>query len=164
MAAKIKLPHQPCCPVFDPATLDEQTQAWQDRLFVRDEVRQLFHIPLNMGKVVTRMWERVQESGAAPKNEDFLLLAYDPSPWKSELYMTVTREVEGTDMARLSGVFVSKVFDGPYNAVPRYLKEMESYLRTLENKALKYYIYYTYCPKCAKVYGHNYCVVFAQVS
>ena len=30
-------------------------------------------------------------------------------------------------------------------------------------KAGKYYFYYTSCPKCAKKYGHNYIVAFAEV-
>lgn len=27
----------------------------------------------------------------------------------------------------------------------------------------KYYFHYTSCPKCAKIYGHNYVVAFAKV-
>lgn len=30
-------------------------------------------------------------------------------------------------------------------------------------KAIKYYFYYTTCPKCARKYGHNYIVAFAEV-
>lgn len=30
-------------------------------------------------------------------------------------------------------------------------------------KAKKYYFYYTSCPKCAKKFGHNYIVAFAEV-
>lgn len=48
----------------------------------------------------------------------------DRSPWKSELYMTVTKEVPDADNVRLSD---------------------------------------TFCLKCAKAYGKNYVVAFAQV-
>ena len=56
------------------------------------------------------------------------MLAYDPSPWKSELHMTVTKEVPNAKNMTLTGEFFSKVFDGPYNAVPKWIKEMDKLL------------------------------------
>jgi hypothetical protein len=105
-----------------------------------------------------------KDAGAAPDMKDFLLLAYDPTPFKSEFFMTVTKEVPGAENFKLSGTFVSKVFDGPYRAVPRWVRELDVYLRSQGQAAGKYYFYFTYCPKCAKSYGHNYCVAFAQVT
>ena len=92
-----------------------------------------------------------------------MCLAYDPSPWKGELYVAVTKEVPGAKNAKLSGTFISRVFDGPYNAVPKWIKEMDSYLAGQGKKASRYYFYYTTCPKCSKIHGHNYVVAFAQV-
>ena len=154
-----------CCPVFDPSPWENKTHNWVEKPFIRDYLPQLFHMPLPsmMGKVIGRMWEKAQDAGAAPEMKDFLLLAYDPSPWKSELYMNVTKEVPGTENVKLTGTFISKVFDGPYNHAPKYLKEAETYLSSQGMKAKKYYFYYTTCPKCAKKYGHNYIVVFAEV-
>lgn len=116
-----------------------------------------------MGRVVTRMWNMIQQANARPADRDFIMLAYDPSPWKSELYITVTKEVPDALNVRLSGTFMSRVFDGPYNAVPKWFKEMEGYAQSKGKKAIKQYFYYTACPKCAKKYGHNYVVAFAQV-
>ncbi|MGI5826305.1 MAG: hydrolase [Patescibacteria group bacterium] len=109
------------------------------------------------------MWKKIQEAKAEVETKDFLMLAYDPSPWKSEIYMTVAKEVPGTKNVKLSGTFLSKVFDGPYNAVPKFIKEMDKFVETQGKKVKKYYFYYTYCPKCAKKYGHNYVVAFAAV-
>ncbi|MBN2251889.1 MAG: hypothetical protein JW724_07435 [Candidatus Altiarchaeota archaeon] len=152
-----------CCPRFDPAPWEEKERVWKDKPFIRDDVTQLFHIPLNMGTVVKRMWKRIQDADARPKDSDFIMLAYDPSPWKSELYMTVTKEVPGARNVKISGTFITKVYDGPFNAVPKWIRDMDAYLAAGGKKALKYYFYYTTCPKCAKKYGHNYCVAFAQV-
>jgi effector-binding domain-containing protein len=116
-----------------------------------------------MKKTITSMWQKAQDAKADPEIKDFLLLATDPSPWKSELYMTVTKEVPGAENVKLSGTYLSKVFDGPYNAVPKWLKELENYVSSEGKKAKKYYFYFTTCPKCAKIYGHNYAVAFAQV-
>jgi hypothetical protein len=154
-----------CCPRFEPAALDGKTHVWDNKLFMKDTVPQVFHIPLPgaVMRTVTRMWDKVQQAKAAPAMADFLLLAYDPSPWKSEYYMTIDAPVPGAAEARLSGTFLSKVFDGPYSSVPKWIKEMDSYAAARGHKVKKHYFYYTTCPKCAKLYGHNYVVAFAQV-
>ncbi len=153
-----------CCPLFDPNRWQEKTHYWQNKLFLQDEVFQILHIPLNMAAVVKRMFAKIEAVKAAPADQDFLMLCYDPSPWKSEIYMTVTKQVPNGRMAKLSGTFVSKVFDGPYNHVPKWIKEMDQYLEKHQQKAIKYYFHFAYCPKCMKKFGHNYCIAFAQVA
>lgn len=153
-----------CCPVFDPTRWDEKTHIWKDKLFLEDEVKQIMHVPINMTSVVKRMFKQIEDADAMPEEKDFLMLAYDPSPWKSEIYMTVTKDIPHEKMAKLSGAFISKVYDGPYNHVPKWIEDMDKYLASQHKKALKYYFHFAYCPSCAKKYGHNYCTAFAQVA
>lgn len=152
-----------CCLPLNTKLWDEKIHIWKDKLFLQDNVFQIMHIPVNMSSVITRMCNKIEEAKAMPNPKEFLMLCYDPSPWKSEIHMTVTKEVPNEKMVRLSGVFVSKVFDGPYHHVPKWIKKMDEYLSTHKQKALKYYFHYAYCPKCAKEYKHNYCIAFAQV-
>ncbi len=109
-------PEHICCPDVDLERWDGKTHIWKDKLFLQDNTIQFMHIPLNMGRVVTRMMKKVEEASAATELGDFLMLAYDPSPWKSEIHVSVTKDVPGGKMVKLSGTFFSKVFDGPYNA------------------------------------------------
>lgn len=152
-----------CCYPFDTSLWDEKTHSWNEKLFLQDDVAQFMHIPLNMTPVVNRMFKKIEEAGAMPEVKDFLMLAYDPSPWKSEIYMTVTKAVPNGKMAKLSGTFVSKVYDGPYNYVPRWIEDMDKYLASQGQKSLRYYFHFAYCPKCVKKYGHNYCIAFGKV-
>lgn len=154
-----------CCPEFDPVPWENKIHIWHDKLFIKDSIPEFFHIPLpnTLKKVISRMWSKAEEAEAAPEMKDFLLLAYDPSPWKGELYLAVTKEVPDVENVKVSGKFISKVFDGPYNGVPKYIKVMDAHLTSLGYKAQKYYFYYTTCPKCAKKYGHNYIVAFAEI-
>jgi len=154
-----------CCPVFDPSLWDNKKHVWSDKLFLKDSVPELFHIPLPSmyGKVVSRMWQKAEDAGAAPEMKDFLLLAHDPSPFKSNLFLAITKEIPGEENVKLSGTYMSKVFDGAYNKVPKYIKETDGYLASLKMKAKKYYFYFAYCPECAKKYGHNYIVAIAEV-
>lgn len=154
-----------CCPEFDPSSWEGKTVIFEDKLFVKNTTPQFLHMPLpgTIGKMVTKSWAEMEAAGARPANQDFLWLAYDPSPWKCEHYFHVTHEVPGLTNVKLSGTFITKVFDGPFNHVPKWIKEMDAYLASQNKKAAKYYFYYTTCPKCAKKYGHNYVVIFAEI-
>ncbi len=158
-------PIQPtgCCPLFDPAPWTDKEITWDNKLFAQDRVRCLFHIPLNMGQVMTRMCARIKEAGADVKPENFVMLSEENSPWQSVQYMSVAKEVPGLRNVRISGTFLTKVFEGSYKEVRHWYLEMLQYVAAKGKTASKIYIYYTTCPKCAKAYGKNYVVLFAQV-
>jgi hypothetical protein len=154
-----------CCPKLDPKPWEEKKHVWKNKLFIKDTLPQLFHMPFPpmVGRMVQRQWQKAQKAGADPKLKDFLWLAHDPSPWKSEHYIHVTKEVPDAENVKISGTFLTKVFDGPFNAVPKWVKIMDKFVQSKGKKVKKYYFYFTTCPKCAKKYGHNYVVAFAQV-
>ena len=69
----------------------------------------------------------------------------------------------GADNIKLSGDFLTHVFEGPFSQMSAWCKEMEENV-TGKGKSLdKLYYFYTTCPKCAKHYGKNYVVAIAQV-
>jgi hypothetical protein len=154
-----------CCPVFDPEPWDRKTWEWQDKLFLKDSLKTFFHIPSSktIGKVVGRMWNLVQDAGAAPEMKDFILMCTDPTPFHSDYYMNLTREIPGANMVRMTGTFYTRVFDGPYNAVPKWIRQLKVDAADQGVRFTEYYVYFTTCPKCAKEYGHNYAVAFARV-
>ncbi|MFC1647186.1 hydrolase [Patescibacteria group bacterium] len=154
-----------CCQEFNPVGWDGKTHFWKDKLFIKDKIPQLFHIPIPamIGKMITKQWKKATDAGAAPDLKDFLWLSYDPSPWVSEHYIYVTKEVPDAENVMFTGNYISKVFDGPYNYAPKWMKEMDKYLKDINQTPKKYYFYFTTCPKCAKKHGHNYVVLFAQV-
>jgi len=154
-----------CCPPFDPSGWDEKAFVWQDKRFIKGAIPLLFHIPWPpmIGRLMMRMWKMAQAADAAPPREEFLCLATDPSPWRGEYLIGVTREVPGIENVSLSGTFLTRVFEGPYSAVPRWIEDMEAYARSQGRSVRKHYFYYTTCPKCAKQRGKNYVVGFAEV-
>jgi hypothetical protein len=155
----------PCCPKFDPGPWDKKEILWKDKLFVKGTVPQLWHTPLpgTMVSTVAKMWKSIEKAGAKPKDKDFMMLNAESSPWKGEIFINSTKTVPGAQNVDLSGTYYTWVFDGPYNATPRWVKRMNQYMRNRNKKALKYYFHFTTCPRCAKIYGHNYAVAFAKV-
>ncbi len=150
-----------CCPRFNPEPWDEKEATWQDRLFLKDHVRSFLHIPLNMGKVMTRNMERIEEADALTPEP--LTLSDEKSLWGSDIYIAVSKEVPGAEMTRVSGTFLTKVFEGPYKNTGTWVKEMKDYVESKGKEIEKLYFFYTTCPKCAKVYGKNYTVLLATV-
>ena len=154
-----------CCPKFSPKKWDKKTFNWKNKKFIKETIPTLFHIPFPpmIGKRITKMYDLAVGAKADPPVKEWLVLFYDPSPFRSEMYMNVTKPVKGANNVTISGKFLSKVFDGPYNAIPKFIKEMDGYLLGQGKKAKDYYVHYAYCPKCAKKYGHNHMVLFAEV-
>ena len=162
----MKNQNQECCPRFDVKKWDKRTFKWDRKLFIKESIPTFFHIPFPpmIGKKMMKMFELSEKSNANIQDKsDALVLFHDPSAFKSEIYYSVTTEVKGANNTTISGEYVAMVFDGPYNSIPRYIKEMEKYLKEKGQSADDYYVHYAYCPKCAKESGHNYLILFAQV-
>lgn len=150
-----------CCEKFDPAPWQEKEIEWQDKLFVKDHIRSFFHIPINMGKVVTKNMALIEKADA--KADYQLMLTDENSLWGADVYIVVSKEVPGAQMAKLSGTYLTKVYDGPYNNAGKWAKDMMNYVKGKRKEIKKLYFSYTTCPNCAKKYGHNYVVLFAQI-
>ncbi len=151
-----------CCPRFDPAGWDTVEFEFHDRPFVRATTVNFLHIPLNMGMMMKRTWGAIERAGAAPC-DDFLVLSTDPTPWRGEHFFAVTKDVPRATMVRLSGRYLARVFEGPYRQAGEWAREMQRYVEAQGNELRKLYFFYTTCPKCARHYGKNYVVAFAEV-
>ncbi len=151
-----------CCPRFNPEPWDEKEFVFNQKLFAKAKTINFFHMPLNIAPVIVKTWKKIEEAGADSK-ESFLMLSYDLSPWSGEHYFSVEKEVPELEMVRLSGTFLSKVFEGPFKDAKKWLKEMDKYVESKGEKVKKLYFFYTTCPKCAKYFGKNYVVAFAQI-
>jgi hypothetical protein len=150
-----------CCARLDVARWDEQELTWQDRPFLKDHIRAFLHIPLNFGAVVTRDHAAIEAAEAYPARPFWL--SDESSAWGSELYTAIDGDVPGAEVERLSGTFLTKVFEGPYRKARTWVREMGDYARERGREVQKVYFYYATCPKCAKHFGKNQVVLVAKV-
>ncbi|MBN1123868.1 MAG: hypothetical protein JXA82_02595 [Sedimentisphaerales bacterium] len=150
-----------CCPRFDPEPWDEKELVWQDRLFIKDRVLCFFNIPLNFGKVIVRNLPKIEKAEAFPPVP--VGLSEHTSKWNMDLYIEVSREVPDAENVRLSGTYLSKVFEGPYNQTGKWCKQMQEWVKTKGKEIKRWFMFYTTCPRCAKHYGKNYVVILTEV-
>jgi len=150
-----------CCPRFHPEPWDNQSLHFDNKPFVKTSTISLFHVPLNMGTVFTRTWEAIKKAHA--DTGGFLVLSHDDSAWHADHLFAVANDVPGADMVRLSGDFLTKVFEGPYSEARHWCTEMEQHVQQKGKHLDAMYFFYTTCPRCAKHYGKNYVVGVARV-
>lgn len=151
-----------CCPPLDVSKWDGTTIEWKEKLFVKDHVTSVLHIPLNYGGVVTRVLSKIEGAGA--QNDDGLMLSDERSAWGSDLYVATSKAVPAAEIAKLSGTYLTKVFEGNFSQVGQWADDMATYAKEQGKEIAKLYFWYTTCPKCAKKYGKNYVVLFAQIA
>jgi len=150
-----------CCPRFNPEPWDDKTLTWENKRFVKDRVRSFLHIPMNFGAVMKRHVGAIEAANARP--ETMVVLSDENSLWGADVYIEVTKDIPGANMATISGTFLSKVFEGPYRNMRQWIEEMKAFV-TAKGKSLgKLYFFYTTCPKCAKKYGKNYVAILAKI-
>jgi hypothetical protein len=150
-----------CCEPFNPEPWQGEEIVWNNKLFVKDHVTSFLHMPLNYGGKVAKNMALIEKAEA--KSPYQLMLTDENSLWGADIYIDVVKDVPGAQMATISGTFLTKVFEGPYKDAGKWAKEMEEYVKGKGKEIKKLYFSYTTCPKCAKAYGKNYVVLFAQI-
>jgi hypothetical protein len=113
---------------------DEKEITWTEKLFVKDKVRSVLHIPLNFGQIMVRNMEKIQKAGASAK--ETIVLSDEKSMWGSNVYIAVEKDFPGSDSVRISGTFLTKVFEGPYKDTGKWMREMNAFV-TLKGKTAK---------------------------
>ena len=151
-----------CCEPFDPKPWENKTIVWKNKIFVKDHVTSFLHIPLNMGSKIVKNLKLIEKANAKPSYQ--LMLTDEKSLWGSDIYIDVIKNVAGAQMAKLSGTFLTKLFEGPYQNAGKWAIEMKNFVKSKNKNLKKLYFSYTTCPNCAKVYGKNYVVLFAQIN
>ena len=152
-----------CCKRFIPEPWNERKISWNDKRFLKDHVTSFMHMPLNYGRVMGRMQKKINEAGASLQ-DDALTLTDEKSSWGADVYVAVSDDIAGAEIVRISGTFLTKVFEGQFRDVGKWIQKMEQYVKDQDKSTDKLYFWYTTCPKCAKAYGENYVVLLAKVN
>jgi len=150
-----------CCPRFEPDPWDDKVITWEKKPFLQDRVLSFLHIPLNFGAVMKRSMAAIEAAGAIP--DQVVVLSDENSLWGADVYVAISKDIPGARTTTLSGTFLTKVFEGPYRNMRKWIGDMKSFVKSREKAFQRLYFFYTTCPKCSKKYGKNYVVILAQL-
>jgi hypothetical protein len=118
-------------------------------------------MPLTLNGKVRKNGKMIIKAGA--DIPEYLMLIDENSKWGADIYIEVSKEVPRAKTVSISGTFQTKVFEGPYKNIGVWAKEMKQYVNAQTKIVKNLYYFYTTCPTCAKVYGKNYVVLFAEI-
>lgn len=149
-----------CCTLINPSDWDEQEFVFEDKPFVKARTRSFLHVPLNMNAVMKRAQAKIDDADA--RSDESIILSYEASPWHADHFFSVSKNVPDMEIVELSGHYMTKVFEGPYKDARKWYDQLIDYVTSKGKKPLKTYFFYTTCPNCAKAYGKNYVVGFAE--
>ena len=115
----------------------------------------------DFASVMKRNMMAIESLGAKPAST--VILSDENSLWGADVYIEVTRDIPNAVMATVSGTFLAKVYEGPYQNIRKWIEDMKAFVSAKSKRMEKMYFFYTTCPKCAKKYGKNYIVILAQI-
>lgn len=150
-----------CCPRFEPEKWDGLIFDWKNKQFIRETVRTFFYMPLNFGCIMKKVNKLLVSDGL--KLSSNICLSDPVSMWKMMLYVEVEKTVNGANNIALTGQFLCKVYEGDFKQTGEWTKDFDLYAKSRSIELQKIYLWYTTCPKCAKVYGSNYVAIFGQI-
>ena len=151
-----------CCPKFNPEGWGGRHLNFKDKRFVRATTRSVLHVPINMGSVFSRVQEHIEDA-AVQDADSYLTLSRDLSSSESEHYLAVTGDVADEEMTTLSGDFITRVFERSYKHARDWMHAMKTAAEAAGYTAKQFFMFYTTCLTCAKAYGKNYVVDFAEI-
>jgi len=158
---KTELEIDPCFSAFDPKNWDDKIIEWEHKKFIKDKVFSILYMPINFGKVMTRLSDKAEKAGFTML--DGLCLSHHTSSWKMDIYFAVDKEIPEADNVTLSGKFYCKTYEGSFKDTGKWCKDYESIVKSKGYKANSLYMWYTTCPKCAKKYGKNYVAILSRI-
>jgi hypothetical protein len=153
-----------CCPIPNIEGWRDQEINLDNMRFIRMYTRSFFFIPLNMGKVMTKIQKTADEAKATMPANQSMILSRDISPWRAEQLYAVSKPIDGADNVSLSGKFLTKVFEGPYQNAKKWYDSLIEFAKSKGKTPGDVYFFYTTCPKCAKHYGKNYTIGLIGIS
>jgi hypothetical protein len=152
-----------CCPKFEPKKWDNKVIIWRDKLFVKQHVRAIFYMPIGIKRMIMKYIRLIKDAKAMPARSDIIFMASDQTPWGSDYYISVSKKFPHVNIVKISGKFLTKVFEGSFSEMGSWIKVMQKHVADKNKKLEKLYFYHTTCPKCAQKYGKNYVVLLAKI-
>ncbi|MDI6778317.1 MAG: hypothetical protein QMD77_03935 [Patescibacteria group bacterium] len=150
-----------CCERLDPAEWDQKEIIWRDKPFLKDHYWSFLHVPIDFGKKIVRGLQEIKEAGLASEQ---MVLSKCDGLWGGEMLIPISKKTDRFETELITGKFLTRLFEGHYGDMRKWIKETEKYCEEKRFKAKEFIFFYATCPKCAKKYGDQaQVVVFGRV-
>ena len=146
---------------FDPKKWDKKEVTQKGKLFIKERVFSLFHNPLNFESVIEKNLQKLKDAKAMQK--DTIILFDKKSPFFNNVYINTKKAIPKVHDVKVTGTFLTKVFEGSTKDTKTWIKEMKKYVKLEKQKLKHMYFYYATYPEKENGKGKNYVVLFAEI-
>lgn len=149
-----------CCPLLKAGDWNKKVFKWRDKPFYRTSYLSIFHIPLNLGSVITKTMSELESKKLV--KPPILMLSKEDGLFSSTMLISLARDAKDLPVEKLTGEFTSMLFEGDYKDTGKWVQEILNYVQSKGKKTDYLLFWYGTCPKCAKEYGKAQTVIFAK--
>lgn len=151
-----------CCVRMNSREWDLKQHVWKREPFFVVKHGLFFHIPINFGGIVKTAMDQLEKT--YKPEYPFMMLERELNWFTGKLMVALKKPAKGPDVEYLSGTFISKVFNGPYNRLGPAVQELAEHVRKKRGaRPTEFYFWYTVCPRCAKKLGGYQTIIFARM-
>lgn len=138
-----------CCPLLEPQKWNDVQHIWNKKPSWWKPFPRSFTYPFQerMRKQSRGCGSELKMRALRRSRMTFCCWPNDPTAFESELYMSLTAEVPGGRNEKFTGTFHSRVFEGRYGDIIKFVNQTEQSLDANKMIAKKHYIYFPNCPK-----------------
>ena len=151
-----------CCPRLKKRDWEKRTWKWDDKKFYKKHYFSIFHMPINLGSVLTKSCEMLSQKRLLPRG-DPIMLCRNENFWGGDIYIEVVRDSKSVPLEGISGKFITKLFEGQYKEARMWLMAMNAWCKAKGYDVEEIMAFYGTCPKCTKKYGSAQTVLFAKI-
>lgn len=151
-----------CCPKLKKSDWDGKKQVWKNKAFYVAKHRQIFHMPIGIGKAIVKAMEGVK--GYKIK-EPIIMLDKEQGLFGAKMMIAVEgANQKDKNIETLSGTFYTSFYQGPYKGMRTAIKSAVENVKKKEgHPPSDIYFWYANCPKCAPAQGGPITVIFSKV-
>jgi len=136
-----------CCQRLSPLEWDRKEIVWRDKPFYSSRYRAFLHVPINIGKKIAQGMKIIEEAGLSAEP---MVLSRNDTMWGAEILIPVSRKDNRFRTELVTGRFLTRLFEGHYGDIRKWIKETKNYCREKGFSAKEFIFWYATCPKCAK--------------
>lgn len=153
------------CPKVNEAEWQLQKHVWGRRAFYRTRHGLLFHVPIGIGRAISKGMDGIKAKGYTV-DPQCLMLDEETGPFSADMLIALkeTPENDPSVVVWDNATLYSSYYHGPFSGMKRQVRNLVEFVENREkHKPEKIYTWVTNCPRCWKQHGGPTTVLFAEV-
>ena len=153
------------CPELKKEDWELRKHDWNNRAFYRTKHLLFLHMPIGIGKAITKGMDGIKAKGYTVK-PPYMMLDDETGRFTANMLIAMEEMPAGDPDVMIwePTTLYSKYYHGPFKGLKKEIDELMGFVEKTEKKQpTRLYTWVTNCPKCWKEQGGPTTIIFARV-